>query len=336
MPERKSAKRAIPLPPPYFIYCEKYVRKYRACGCASVVLGGTLGVSMSLIELKDVSKLYGFGDATSVALDEVSLKIEKGECVAVMGPSGSGKSTLMNMIGLLDHPTHGDYLFGGKRVSRLSTNRRARIRRDKIGFIFQSFNLLGRLTAIENVALPLLYRGFPTTKRNQAARAMLERVGLTDRCYYYPRQLSGGQTQCVAIARALVNQPEIIIADEPTGNLDTESSRLVMELLSEINKSGNTIIFVTHNPELTRYATRVVYMQDGLIKHDEQTKLGEVGRYVSKFMYTVPVATEEDDLAGVSALMKIRPNETESSPKKTQGKPAKRRAKRKPKRKAEA
>jgi putative ABC transport system ATP-binding protein len=255
---------------------------------------------MSLIELKDVSKLYGFGDATSVALDEVSLKIEKGECVAVMGPSGSGKSTLMNMIGLLDHPTHGDYLFGGKRVSRLSTNRRARIRRDKIGFIFQSFNLLGRLTAIENVALPLLYRGFPTTKRNQAARAMLERVGLTERCYYYPRQLSGGQTQCVAIARALVNQPEIIIADEPTGNLDTESSRLVMELLSEINKSGNTIIFVTHNPELTRYATRVVYMQDGLIKHDEQTKLGEVGRYVSKFMYTVPVATEEDDLAGVS------------------------------------
>jgi putative ABC transport system ATP-binding protein len=318
----------------FYECCEKYVTECFASGCASVVLGGTLGAHMSLIELKDVSKLYGFGDATSVALDEVSLKIEKGECVAVMGPSGSGKSTLMNMIGLLDHPTHGDYLFGGKRVSRLSTNRRARIRRDKIGFIFQSFNLLGRLTAIENVALPLLYRGFSTAKRNQAARAMLERVGLTDRCYYYPRQLSGGQTQCVAIARALVNQPEIIIADEPTGNLDTESSRLVMELLSEINKSGNTIIFVTHNPELTRYATRVVYMQDGLIKHDEQTRLGEVGRYVSKFMYTVPTATEEDDLAGVSALMKIRPEETESSVKKTQNNKApKRRTKRKSKRK---
>ncbi|MGB4795874.1 MAG: ABC transporter ATP-binding protein [Candidatus Saccharimonadales bacterium] len=292
---------------------------------------------MSLIELKDVSKLYGFGDATSVALDEVSLTIEKGECVAVMGPSGSGKSTLMNMIGLLDHPTHGDYLLGGKRVSRLSTNRRARVRRDKIGFIFQSFNLLGRLTAIENVALPLLYKGFPTSKRNSAARAMLERVGLHDRCYYYPRQLSGGQTQCVAIARALVNQPELIIADEPTGNLDTESSRLVMELLNEIHKSGNTIIFVTHNPELTRYATRVVYMQDGIIKHDEQTKLGEVGRYVRQFMYKIPETTEEDDLAGVSALMKVRPDEADDSARKKSSKkrPAKRRVARQSKRKAD-
>lgn len=266
---------------------------------------------MPLIELKDVSKLYGFGDATSVALDEVSLTIEKGECVAVMGPSGSGKSTLMNMIGLLDHPTHGDYNLAGKRVSRLTANRRARIRRDKIGFIFQSFNLLGRLTALENVALPLLYKGFSTSKRNNTARAMLERVGLHDRSYYYPRQLSGGQTQCVAIARALVNQPELIIADEPTGNLDTESSRLVMELLSEIHKSGNTIIFVTHNPELTRYATRVVYMQDGVVKHDEQTKLGEVGNYVRNIMYKIPQTTEEDDLAGVSALMKVGPSETE-------------------------
>jgi len=269
---------------------------------------------MSLIELKDVSKLYGFGDATSVALDEVSLTIEPGECVAVMGPSGCGKSTLMNMIGLLDHPTHGDYLLGGKRVSRLTATRRARIRRDKIGFIFQSFNLLGRLTALENVALPLLYKGYGTSKRNNTARAMLERVGLHDRCYYYPRQLSGGQTQCVAIARALVNEPQLIIADEPTGNLDTESSRLVMELLSEIHKSGNTIIFVTHNPELTRYATRVVYMQDGAIKHDEKTKLGEVGQFVRNIMYKIPNASEEDDLAGVSALMKVRPDETPETP----------------------
>jgi putative ABC transport system ATP-binding protein len=283
---------------------------------------------MSLIELKDVSKLYGFGDATSVALDEVSLKIEKGECVAVMGPSGSGKSTLMNMIGLLDHPTHGDYLLAGKRVSRLATNRRARLRRDKLGFIFQSYNLLGRLTALENVALPLLYKGLSTSKRNNMARAMLERVGLNDRCYYYPRQLSGGQTQCVAIARALVNQPELIIADEPTGNLDTESSRLVMELLSEIHKAGNTVIFVTHNPELTRYATRVVYMQDGAIKHDEQTKLGEVGRYVRQVMYKIPETTEEDDLAGVSALMKVRPGETESAEKPVKKKPSKRKVRR--------
>ncbi len=283
---------------------------------------------MSLIELKDVSKLYGFGDATSVALDEVSLKIEKGECVAVMGPSGSGKSTLMNMIGLLDHPTHGDYLLAGKRVSRLATNRRARLRRDKLGFIFQSYNLLGRLTALENVALPLLYKGLSTSKRNNMARAMLERVGLNDRCYYYPRQLSGGQTQCVAIARALVNQPELIIADEPTGNLDTESSRLVMELLSEIHKAGNTVIFVTHNPELTRYATRVVYMQDGAIKHDEQTKLGEVGRYVRQVMYKIPETTEEDDLAGVSALMKVRPGETESAEKPVKKKSSKRKVRR--------
>lgn len=289
---------------------------------------------MSLIELKDLSKLYGFGDATSVALDEVSLSIEKGECVAVMGPSGSGKSTLMNMIGLLDHPTHGNYLLAGKRVSRLSANRRARIRRDKVGFIFQSFNLLGRLTALENVALPLLYKGLPTSKRNSSARAMLERVGLNDRCYYYPRQLSGGQTQCVAIARALVNAPELIIADEPTGNLDTESSRLVMELLSEIHKAGNTIIFVTHNPELTRYATRVVYMQDGAIKYDEQTKLGEVGGYARHVMYRVPDTTEEDDLAGVSALMKVRPGETETPAKPTVPKKSGKANGRKKKRKA--
>lgn len=269
---------------------------------------------MSLIELKDVSKLYGFGDATSVALDEVNLTIEAGECVAVMGPSGSGKSTLMNVIGLLDHPTHGDYLMNGRRVSRLSPNRRAKIRRDKIGFIFQSFNLLGRLTAIENVALPLLYRGYSTAKRNHTARAMLERVGLHDRSYFYPRQLSGGQTQCVAIARALVNNPEIIIADEPTGNLDTESSRLVMELIGEIHKGGNTIIFVTHNPELTRYATRVVYMQDGAVKYDEQTKLGEVGSYARHIMYKVPDTTEEDDLAGVSALMKVARPDNASKP----------------------
>jgi putative ABC transport system ATP-binding protein len=260
---------------------------------------------MALIELKDVSKLYGFGDATSVALDEVDLVIEQGECVAVMGPSGSGKSTLMNVIGLLDRPTHGDYNLGGRKVSRLGANQRAKVRRDKIGFIFQSFNLLPRLTAIDNVALPLLYKGLSLGKRNRKAWDMLERVGLGDRAYYLPRQLSGGQTQCVAIARALVNDPQLIIADEPTGNLDTASSRLVMELLSEIHKAGNTVIFVTHNPELTRYATRVVYMQEGAIKYDERTKLGEVGRYARSVMYAVPETTEVDDLEGVSAMMGV-------------------------------
>lgn len=260
---------------------------------------------MSLIELKSISKLYGFGDATSVALDEVSLTIEAGECVAVMGPSGSGKSTLMNVIGLLDRPTHGEYFLNGKHVSHLRATQRAKYRRDRIGFIFQSFNLLPRLTAVDNVALPLLYKGMSAGRRTRKAWDLLERVGLGDRAYYYPRQLSGGQTQSIAIARALVNNPELIIADEPTGNLDTHSSRLVMELLSEIHKTGNTVIFVTHNPELTRYATRVVYMQDGAIKHDEHTKLGQVGRYARAVMYSVPESDEDDDLAGVSAIMPI-------------------------------
>jgi putative ABC transport system ATP-binding protein len=258
---------------------------------------------MALIELQNVSKLYGFGDATSVALDEVSLVMEKVECVAVMGPSGSGKSTLMNLMGLLDRPTHGDYYLGGKKVSRLGSNQRARLRRDSLGFIFQSFNLLPRLTAIDNVALPLMYKGMSMGKRMRQAWDMLERVGLGDRAYYYPRQLSGGQTQSVAIARALVSNPQLIIADEPTGNLDSNSSRLVMELLSEIHKAGNTVIFVTHNPELTRFATRVVYMQDGTIKYDEHTRLGEVGRYARSVMYAIPETTEEDDLLGVSVLM---------------------------------
>jgi len=279
---------------------------------------------MALIELKDVSKLYGFGDATSVALDEVNLTIEQGECVAVMGPSGSGKSTLMNVIGLLDRPTHGDYYLSNKKVSRLGANQRARLRRDKIGFIFQSFNLLPRLTAIDNVALPLLYKGLSLGKRIQKAWDMLERVGLGDRAYYYPRQLSGGQTQSVAIARALVNGPQLIIADEPTGNLDSNSSRLVMELLSEIHKTGNTVLFVTHNPELTRFATRVVYMQDGAIKYDEQTKLGEVGRYARSVMYAVPETTEEDDLAGVSVMMTVLGKRDAAKPKK---KPARSRTK---------
>lgn len=263
---------------------------------------------MALIELKDVSKLYGFGDATTLALDEVNLKIEKGEFVAVMGPSGCGKSTLMNVIGLLDRPSHGDYRMDGKKVSRLRANQSAKIRRDKIGFIFQNYNLLPRLTALENVALPLAYKGVAPGKRLKLASQMLDRVGVQSREYFLPSQLSGGQTQCVAIARALVNSPQLIIADEPTGNLDSANSLLIMELLADIHKTGNTIIFVTHNPELTRYATRVVYMHDGSIIHDEKTAIGQVATTARKVLYTLPTTKEEDDLAGVSALMKALPD----------------------------
>lgn len=288
---------------------------------------------MPIIELQDVSKLYGFGDATTVALDEVSLNIEENEFVAVMGPSGCGKSTLMNVIGLLDRPTHGLYSLQDRAVAKLRTNQRAKVRRDTVGFIFQSFNLLPRLTVLENVALPLMYKGVSQGQRHKRARNMLERVGLLDRAYYYPNQLSGGQAQCVAIARALVNDPRIIIADEPTGNLDSMSSRLVMELLSEIHKTGNTILFVTHNPELTRYATRVVYMHDGTIMHDEQTAIGEVAATARKAHYTIPEKTVDDDLAGVSVLMKAVPHPTraESTKKKTTRKATKAKATRRTK-----
>lgn len=269
----------------------------------------------SKIELEEVSKLYGIGNSSNLALDEVSLKIEDGEFVAVMGPSGSGKSTLMHILGLLESPTHGKYTLNNRKVDKLTSNRRAIIRRERIGFIFQSFNLLPRLTAIENVALPLSYKGISVHKQMREAREMLDRVGLSERAYYFPRQLSGGQVQCVAIARALVNKPELIIADEPTGNLDSESARLVMELLSEIHQAGNTVIFVTHNPELTRYATRVVYMRDGMIIQDEATALGFVAKTAEKQM-RVAEKSVEDDIAGVSVMMKIRdlPGDRKSVP----------------------
>lgn len=259
--------------------------------------------SQPVIALADVSKIYGFGDATTLALNEVSLTIGAGEFVAVMGPSGSGKSTLMNIIGLLDRPSHGEYTLGGKHVSRLRARRLARTRRDKIGFVFQSFNLLPDLTVIENVALPLAYKGVFQTRRLKRAGAMLERIGLADREYFFPKQLSGGQAQRAAIARALINDPQIIIADEPTGNLDSGSSRLVMELLSDIHKAGNTILMVTHNPELTRYATRVVFMHDGEVIADEHSAIGEVPEAARRSMYFMPKRTASDDLAGVSTLM---------------------------------
>ncbi len=280
---------------------------------------------MPLIEIRDVSKLYGFGDATTVALDEVSLRVEKNEFIAIMGPSGSGKSTLMNIIGLLDQPTHGLYKLNDRFVAKLRTNQRAKIRRDTIGFVFQNFNLLPRLTVLDNVALPLAYKGMTPVRRARRASEMLERVGLSDREYFYPRQLSGGEVQRVAIARALVNDPNLIIADEPTGNLDSASSRVIMELLSEVHKSGNTVLMVTHNPSLTRFANRVIYVHDGAIIHDEQSRLGEIPGILQKSMYFVSKKSEHDDLAGVSALMKNIPGDLDDK-KKPAKKPRKRRA----------
>lgn len=291
---------------------------------------------MAVIELQDVSKLYGFGDATTLALDEVNLSIEQGEFVAIMGPSGCGKSTLMNVIGLLDRPSHGSFTLNGKKVGRLRPNQAAKIRRDTIGFIFQSFNLLPRLTVLENVALPLTYKGMSAGKRLKQASQMLERVGIQKREYFLPNQLSGGQAQCAAIARALVNNPKLIIADEPTGNLDSASSRLVMELLSEVHKMGNTILFVTHNPELTRYATRVVYMHDGSIIHDEKTAIGQIASTARKALYNVPVSSEEDALMGVSALMKAVPAKAATRTRRKSKKATPTKAKAAAKRKAKA
>jgi putative ABC transport system ATP-binding protein len=268
----------------------------------------------SIIQLKEVSKIYGFGDATTVALEEVSLSVGKNEFIAIMGPSGSGKTTLLNMIGLLDHPSHGVYRIEGKSVERLKPNTRAKIRRDKIGFVFQSFSLLPKMTVIENVALPLAYKGMTFARRTRAAAKMLEHVGLADRAYFYPHQLSGGQTQRSTIARALVNDPKIIIADEPTGNLDSNSSRIVMELLADIHKTGNTVMLVTHNPELTRYASRVLYMYDGMVVHDEKTKIGVVSKRAQQTVVFVPRPSEEEDLMGVSAMMGAIPKHGDDKP----------------------
>lgn len=276
---------------------------------------------MALIELNDISKLYGFGDATTLALDEVELNVERGEFVAIMGPSGCGKTTLMNIIGLLDRPTHGHYTLDGRYVSRLRPNQQAKLRRDRIGFVFQSYNLLPRLNVLDNVALPLAYRGITPVRRAKLASDMLEQVGLRDREYFLPRQLSGGQAQRAAIARALINNPTILIADEPTGNLDSQASRVVMELLSDINRRGNTVLMVTHNPELTRYATRVIYMHDGQVAADEQTALGQMALGARKtFLQKRPI-TEDDVAAGVSALMHDVPGQAMAkSPKRSRAK----------------
>jgi putative ABC transport system ATP-binding protein len=226
-----------------------------------------------VIALANLSKIYGFEDATTVALDNISLTVEQGEFVAIMGPSGCGKTTLMNILGLLDTPTHGVYKLEDRPVSELSQRQRAKYRRTKIGFVFQSFNLLHRVSVIENVALPLMYRGWSQTRRLKAASRLLKTFGLSEREYYLPNQLSGGQMQRVAIARALVNNPAIILADEPTGNLDSKSSEIIMQELSEVHKKGHTIIMVTHNPDLTVYADRVIQMIDGRIARDSKHRI---------------------------------------------------------------
>ncbi|MCB9683662.1 MAG: ABC transporter ATP-binding protein [Alphaproteobacteria bacterium] len=221
-----------------------------------------------LVELDDVSRIYRSGDTELRALDHVSLRVDAGEYVAIMGTSGSGKSTMMNLIGLLDRPNTGVVKLEGQPVSKLGDRALSRIRNQKIGFVFQSFHLLPRLSALENVEVPLVYAGVGTRERRERSRKALEEVGLGDRVGHRPNQLSGGQQQRVAIARALVNRPPLLLADEPTGALDTETTRQIMNLIGGLHESGLTILIVTHEPHVARYAKRVVWMRDGHIVED--------------------------------------------------------------------
>lgn len=223
---------------------------------------------MSLIELKDIVKHYVMGQETVRALDGISLTIAANEYVAFTGSSGSGKSTMMNILGALDKPSSGSYLLNNRDVSLLNQDELADIRNREVGFIFQSFNLLPRLSALGNVMQPLIYRGIALKAREQAAIAVLERVGLADRMHHLPNQLSGGQRQRVAIARALVTNPSILLADEPTGNLDSTTTADIMKLFDELHSEGNTIVMVTHEPEIARHCHRVVRMQDGKLADD--------------------------------------------------------------------
>ncbi|MDH5366932.1 MAG: ABC transporter ATP-binding protein [Cyclobacteriaceae bacterium] len=221
-----------------------------------------------MIETSEISKIYQMGTQTVNALQSVSMEINRGEYVAFMGPSGSGKSTLMNIIGCLDTPTAGKYVLNDNDVSHLTENELAEIRNKEIGFVFQTFNLLPRATALENVALPLIYAGLGKSERNEKALETLDSVGLADRADHRPNELSGGQRQRVAIARALVNDPSIILADEPTGNLDSKTSYDIMELFQHLHDQGNTIIMVTHEDDIAHYAHRIIRLRDGLIETD--------------------------------------------------------------------
>lgn len=225
-------------------------------------------MSKTVIKTTDISRIYQMGSEKISALKSVSIEIKQGEYVAFMGPSGSGKSTLMNMIGCLDTPSGGTYILNGQDVSDMTENELAEIRNKEIGFVFQTFNLLPRASSLENVALPLIYAGYSKSEREEKALAALAGVGLGDRAHHKPNELSGGQRQRVAIARALVNDPSIILADEPTGNLDTKTSYDIMELFADLHDKGNTIIMVTHEDDIAQYSHRVVRLRDGLIEKD--------------------------------------------------------------------
>ena len=227
----------------------------------------------ALVELKAVTKVYGQGEAEVKALAGIDLRIVQGEFVAVMGPSGSGKSTCMNLLGCLDTPSSGSYLFRGIEVGALSRDQRALLRRHYLGFVFQGYNLLARTTALENLELPLIYRGIPPADRRQQARAALRSVGLSDRETHTPSELSGGQQQRIAIARAIVTDPNLMLADEPTGNLDSARSVEIMELLVRLNQErGITIVMVTHEPDMAAFARRIVHFRDGLIASDQTSQ----------------------------------------------------------------
>ena len=225
---------------------------------------------MALIETRDLWKTYVMGSEEIHALRGVSIEIERGEYVAIMGPSGSGKSTLMNLIGCLDTPTKGSYLLNGKQVSQMNDNELARIRNEEIGFVFQTFNLLPRASALHNVELPLVYAAVPSKDRQVRAKAALEKVELAERMSHRPNELSGGQRQRVAIARALVNNPSILLADEPTGNLDSKTGNEIMGLFARLHAAGNTIILVTHEADIAAYARRAIHLRDGQVEKDVQ------------------------------------------------------------------
>lgn len=225
-------------------------------------------MSNSLIDIKNIKRDFQLGSETINVLKGIDLQINKGEYVALMGPSGSGKSTLMNLLGCLDTPTSGQYILNGKDVSKMIDDDLAEIRNKEIGFVFQTFNLLPRTTALDNVALPMIYAGYSKKERSIRAEEVLKQVGLGDRMDHQPNQLSGGQRQRVAVARALVNKPSIILADEPTGNLDSKTSEEIMKLFDEIHANGNTVILVTHEEDIAQHAHRIIRLKDGLIETD--------------------------------------------------------------------